>query len=82
MYRVADEPKRKRKLRKIKYIGPSEKIQTFYIEATKSNEWIPSIIRKPAVLETIERNGLKTRQWQGERLRRTIMADDEWLMLN
>jgi len=79
MYRL---PVRKRKLRKIKYVGPAGKRLTFYVESTPANRWIPTTIYKPSVLEEIERNGLIVRQINAAKLRRIIMADDEWLMLN
>ena len=81
MYRGPDEPKRK-KLRKIKYVGPAEERLTFYVEATPENRWIPTTIYKPSVLEEIERNGLIIRQINAVKLRKIIMADDEWFMLN
>lgn len=79
MYRL---PVRKRKLRKIKYLGPANEKLTFYVESTPENRWIPTTIYKPSVLEEIERNGLIVRQINAAKLRRIIMADDEWLMLN
>lgn len=81
MYRPWDWGK-KRKLRKIKYLGPANEKLTFYVEATPENRWIPTTIYKPSVLEEIERNGLIVRQINAAKLRRIIMADDEWLMLN
>lgn len=80
MYRFPDEPKRK--LRKIKYVGPANERLTFYVEKTSSNSWIPSTIYKPSVLDAIERNGLVIRKIAAAKLRRMVMADDEWLMLN
>lgn len=81
MYRPWDWGK-KRKLRKVKYLGPANEKLTFYVESTPANRWIPTTIYKPSVLEEIERNGLIIRQINGEKLRRMIMADDEWFMLN
>lgn len=81
MYRPWDWGK-KRKLRKIKYLGPANEKLTFYVESTPENRWIPTTIYKPSVLEEIERNGLIVRQINAAKLRRIIMADDEWLMLN
>ena len=81
MYRGPDEPKRK-KLRKIKYVGPASEKLTFYVEATQENKWIPSTIYKPSVLDKIENDGLIIRQIKSAKLRQQIMAEDEWLMLN
>lgn len=81
MYRPWDWGK-KRKLRKIKYLGPANEKLTFYVESTPANKWIPTTIYKPSVLDEIERNGLIIRQINGEKLRQMIMADDEWFMLN